>query len=259
LDFVKEDWNFKGFGWAFYKSLIFLESFGMSLTIPITLNLNTWERRPGLPSISSSIDLYYPPTVAVFLSASLNLDYCKWALASLFQCVRYAIRTVVYILLGIVLPQQQQQDTVLSLEPPQYNLRVSERIGMSLSWRISRDKGYEFRVSYWHSQLPTLAYLHSLLFSARDGSKKRLTGTRTIWDNTQHWLYEKKGSLGISTTGPAPDPPHFSCSTFLSLSGFHYGTWRKKRGEKSSRVSTTAATTTTTSVRVSGDLEKVAR
>lgn len=237
LTAIRDDWNFKGFGWSFYKSLIFLDSFGFSFRIPLSQNLDWWERHQLFPSISSSIGVYYPPTIAFFISISTNVDYLKWCLRRIHYEVR---RTCQYLVAGIlktlllmislplmILSKQQQQDYKWKqwlssipyssnkdeawLQVPYRNVEISERIGMSVSWRISKKRGYEFRISYWHSYLPTILYIHSLLPYL---SQQKLP--------MEYWLRRKTSSMGLSTSGPTPSPPHFSCSACLSLSGFHY-------------------------------------
>jgi len=244
FSFLKEDWNFKGFGWSFYKSLLFWESIGVSFRIPLSQNLDWCERHQLFPSFSSSIGVYYPPTVAVFFSISGNVDYIKWCFTKIQQqckvlCRRVAVGVLKSLLLILSLPlmmlsRQTNSDDFkwqqwlssipstsssqqASLQSP-LNVDISERVGMSVSWRISRKRGYEFRVSYWHSYLPTILYLNSLLKLA---PKQKLP--------MEYWLRRKTGSVGLSTSGPTPDPPHFSCSACVSLSGFHYSSIHSQR------------------------------
>lgn len=240
LECIKEDWNFKGFGLSLYKSLLFLESFGFALRIPLSQNLDWCERHPLFPSISSSVGVYYPPTVALFFSVGANVDYMKWSIQRMLQHLKIYTRKLLVKLLRILvsiasLPllmlnhhqvsstESRVQHWISSIPisshpqqqiPSRLNVDISERVGMSVSWRISRHRGYEFRVSYWHSYLPTILYLHSLL---------RLFDKLPM----EYWLRRQSGSLGISTSGPTPSPPHVSCSACLSLSGFHYSCLKK--------------------------------
>lgn len=41
LQAVREQYNFKGFGWSFYKSFLFKRSFGASLRIPLSANFDS--------------------------------------------------------------------------------------------------------------------------------------------------------------------------------------------------------------------------
>lgn len=225
---LAENWNFKGWGWSFYKSLLWRDSCGVSLKLPLSQNLDAWERRPALPSITSSFDVYYPWTIAFFLNMSVNLDYLQHAMTQLHVILKHYGRILVetiwkpiYLIVStlLLLPTKQDIHTngrrCLTLSPPTYNMETSERIGVSISWRLSKSRGYEFRLSYWHSYLPTILYLVSLLSLHKQNQQQlQLPGAS--------WLRTKIASLGISTSGPTPDEPHFSCSTLLSLSGFHY-------------------------------------
>ncbi len=252
LECIKEDWNFKGFGLSLYKSLLFLESFGFALRIPLSQNLDWCERHPLFPSISSSVGVYYPPTVALFFSVGANVDYMKWSIQRMLQHLKIYTRKLLVKLLRILvsiasLPllmlnhhqvsstesrvQQWISSIPISSHPQQQipsrlNVDISERVGMSVSWRISRHRGYEFRVSYWHSYLPTILYLHSLL---------RLFDKLPM----EYWLRRQSGSLGISTSGPTPSPPHVSCSACLSLSGFHLQSGKEQLETKIKSTSST--------------------
>jgi hypothetical protein len=178
----------------------------------------------------------------LFLSVGANVDYMKWSCQKILQQVKIFSRKVIVgmlrlLLLVVSLPLlvvnrqvsssdgrlQQWLSSVPILSDQQIqaplNVDISERIGMSVSWRISKQRGYEFRVSYWHSYLPTILYLHSLL---------KLANKLPM----EYWLRRQAGSLGLSTSGPTPSPPHFSCSACLSLSGFHYSSiqkWKQRR------------------------------
>lgn len=71
---VKDDWNWKGFGWSFYKSFLYPEAGGVSFRMPISQNFLTYFSRPWLPSINSSIGFYYPWSIGLFLSFSIPIQ-----------------------------------------------------------------------------------------------------------------------------------------------------------------------------------------
>mmetsp|Transcript_25324 Transcript_25324/g.56279 ORF Transcript_25324/g.56279 Transcript_25324/m.56279 type:complete len:889 (+) Transcript_25324:3-2669(+) len=79
---LRDNWNFKGYGLSIMKSLTFPTSGGISLRLPLTINLDWYERHPELPSLSSSASYYYsntnPWTYAVFLNASLPMELIRF-------------------------------------------------------------------------------------------------------------------------------------------------------------------------------------
>merc|ERR1712071_88127 len=95
--------------------------------------------------------------------------------------------------------------SILSSSSIQYSRNYQERVSCSVSWRYSTKKGYEFRISYAHSYLPTMDYLF----------------LRNKNGQLSNWFREKTGSWGISSSFPIPDSPGFSVSNVLGLSGFY--------------------------------------
>ena len=340
---MQDDWNFKGFGWSFYKSAIFKKSCGVAFRIPLTSNFDIWERHPEWPSLSMSVAIYYPLTAGIFVSGSVNAAWAKWALHQAAMVIRHVIAwTMLLVARGLFLagaalafPITQQwytpeTATILAnnlLPPlqqtlekhgrkPNFNTGIQERIGIGHSWRVSSKRGYEYRCTYWHMFLPTIiTYLQvidpiwqswqrwmyaynnnshrniksnkkaSVLAFAmskpssttaksssttleesdseddeltttaatsssnkEQGNKKPLVVTSLLEQsrNSQwaDWLLQRKtGSLGLSTGYPIPDKPYFSCSAFLSLSGFYFQKQQKqqKQQQQSSKAAASAA------------------
>lgn len=79
---IRDNWNFKGCGVSVVKSLMFPSSGGISVRLPLSINFDWYERRPELPSITSSAGYYYsktsPWTYAVFLNASLPMELVRF-------------------------------------------------------------------------------------------------------------------------------------------------------------------------------------
>jgi len=347
-----DSYNFKGFGWSFYKSIIFPSSFGIALRIPLSINWDWYERHPYLPSFTSAIGLYYPYTIALLVSASLPMEVVKfvfnlcvvhtifvlrwvWCIYSMsvevflrfvFVMPLWIVRSFVWKVCNVLVPslpsfsssfsklflqnyyvakiqkillyQNHKKDnkkkslssssksirllgqTLPPLKPTipsmTYSSDIVERVGMSMSWRYKKTKGYEFRISYWHVYLPTIIFLQSVLVnqwentlekkrSSLEEKKKRramkrekmsvskigkamkkfkneeeeedslVSSTKEKEDKNKEkqmtssspeWLeYIKRrtGSFGLTSSTPIPDPPYYSCSFVLSLSGYYYG------------------------------------
>lgn len=226
---VLDDWNFKGYGISLYKSFI-TESFGLALRLPLTMNFDWWDRHPELPSLSSSVDFYYPLCIAGFLSGSVHVELVKWMFLHVYMMAVRITSLFIYNVLvkglfaiGSVLlyPLFGKFHTLPPLPPPKMVARpkfgtdISERVGASVSYRWSLERGYEFRVSYWHSYLPTIMVYRNLL--------SNIIAWKPLEESPRMaWWQQHFGSIGTSTGYPLPLPPHFSCSACLSLSGFYF-------------------------------------
>ena len=283
---IKDDFNFKGFGFSLYKSLLFPESFGVGLFVPMTMNFDFWDRQPGLPSLGTTIAMYYPPTIVQFLSLSMNVQWLKFVFTRALVAARQSVLFVVYEVLirgmfllvslwlypfvgrFITLPSMMNSSPVLAR--PVFNENFSERIGMSLSYRWSLSRGFEWRVSTWHSYLPTFtvyqnifdyllpSWLHQRLressaklvsASSSGNSSKRGSGAA---EKAVDWWQAHFARLGVSTALPMPDPPHISCSAQLNLSGLFFRKQQQKKDSDSRAVEddkarTRAAISTTAS------------
>ncbi len=194
LRVIADDWNFKGFGWAFYKSLLIREACGVALRIPLSLNFASWDRNSVfVPYFSGSVGLYYPWMTSITLTCSMNVQLLRTMMLiltarlrlGLFFLMSTIIRTVaictsslLYPLtrLRMVLPERRtshrstppQEPTHAAPSPSSSTDGTStrsashtheQRIGMSWSWRFSLLQGFELRISYWHLYLQTILYV----------------------------------------------------------------------------------------------------
>lgn len=255
---IRDDFNFKGFGFSFYKSLVFGKSVGVAIRLPLTYNFGVWESHPGFPSVSTNVAFYGPsnPTIGIFLSASLRMEMIAWLLGAAASTASYCAAWFLWTFLvqGLVLAASAlmfpvtrklaKPDLLLPRRPecwtvgPQYKRTVEERVGCSLSWRVSVQRGFEFRRSFWHFYAPTVASIADYCAQQRQavarraslssvdsssGSEKRRGGTVA---SLPTWVLRRAAALGISTSGPIPDEPFLTSSALLSLSGFYF----KKEG-----------------------------
>jgi hypothetical protein len=220
LELITEDFNFKGFGVTVYKSLVFLKSAGIALRLPILTNFNWWESHPSLPSVASSVAYYTPGTFAIFLNASIRYEWLQWVVHNACATFAYAgvwllwtllLRGLITAISALAFPVTRRLllDPQLPVQPPNWKIPPSfsrvfeERLGCSWSWRVSVDRGYEYRVSYWHYFAPSVAAL--------------LGG----WKGTPDFLVRHAAAFGMSTSGPIPDEPYLTSSVLFALSGFH--------------------------------------
>lgn len=245
---LKNDFNFKGFGWTLYKSLLFKESCGVAIRLPLSTNFDWCDRHPAWPSIATSVALFYPCQAVVFCNMSINIEWLKWRFALVVMRLQQVLGTTAWLTallvtlpLWLVFPVYKKflfshKPAIDPPPPPQYSLELQERLGMSVSWRVSTKRGYEYRVSYWYVCLPTLLYcgrlvMHPFKILTKLMAKKK---DKVSFKNSplSNWLRQHTGSCGISTGGPTPDFPHFSLSALMSLSGFYYG---KKQPQQQTR------------------------
>jgi hypothetical protein len=206
---------------SFYKSLVFLKSAGIALRLPLLTNFNTWESHPSLPSLATSIAFYTPGTLVVFLNASIRYEWLQWAVKNTASTLAYTCVWLVWTLLlrglitalsALVFPFTRKLllDPKLPLQPPDWRIPPTfsrffeERLGCSWSWRVSIERGYEHRVSYWHYFAPSVAAL--------------LRG----WKGTPDFLVRHAAAIGLSTSGPIPDEPFLTSNLLFAMSGFHF-------------------------------------
>lgn len=278
-NFIDDQFNFKGFGLSVYKSLIFPTSFGALLRSPITLNFDFWERRPYLPSISTSGGFFGSRenfTLVSYLSFSIPIEVITfllhklwsvayliyWIFSEFIQSILHVTKVIIQLTIGNILKicwnlflivrgrsdkadknnekvsneeKKKKKQTVSSIlaypSSIKYSTEVQNRVGFSLSWRVSIKYGYEFRITYSHSYLPTIEYI--LLNVAPKKSKVLMS---SAW---RSWLKERTGSFGTSTGYPIPDTPPFSSSAVFSLSGLYF------RDSSFSKLTSSIPTTTT--------------
>eukprot|EP00977_Amphora_coffeiformis_P014411 scaffold4019_cov143-Amphora_coffeaeformis.AAC.3 len=250
---ISDDFNFKGFGLSLYKSLVFPESFGMAFRIPLTYNFNRWETMRGLPSVSSSIGLYFPGTAMISISTSVRLEALKWVSARVSETTFYLLLALIWTFVrGMVLAasavaypitRQLYQPPIPMKSPwampstPSYSRIVEERVGCSFSWRVSRSRGYHFRVSYWHYYAPTLASFWPVMEGLASFLQRQEKATMPEW-----WA-RRKAAIGLSTSGPIPDPPFVTSSLAMSLSGYYFRPGQRVRLVASASPSTPKKTT----------------
>jgi len=252
----KNDYNFKGFGLSLFKSIIFPTSYGALLRLPLSTNFDFFETRPSIPSITSSAGFFGSHdnwTLVAYLNISMPMEVLRYIVVKIAkilyllywciwkQMVWGSIKFMSSVGMQLIpfitssskskkkssITTKEKISSILSSRSIQYSADYQERVGCSCSWRISKKRGYEFRVSYSHLYLPTLEYL---MLRNRNG-------------NFSNWLKTKTGSLGLSTGGPIPDTPPIASSCVLSLSGFFPSVWFMENLRKASEKDRTSKKT----------------
>jgi len=107
-----------------------------------------------------------------------------------------------------------------------YNNELSERVGLSVSWRIKEGhNGTEFRVTPWISFFSYVRIISKALFG---------TETPTFVKNNAsllkitEYLDQKTAAFGMSSSGLPPQyNPRYSLTTYMRLDGFYYGPYLK--------------------------------
>jgi len=276
---IRDDWNYKGLGFNLYKSFIFPSSIGVAIRLPLSINFDTFDRNPAWPIVSSSAAVFWPPMTVGYLSTSVHVEWLKWIF---MRTLAIPMRLFFLILYRFILPTLWTVISALlfpfkglyslpplptripdgvwwtgSIAKPQYNPEMSERIGCSVSYRWSQKRGFEPRVTFWHTYLPTILlyqqFLSQLKGSIASGSSSTTSQSssslassasqvpRTKTKSKANWLRKHTASLGVTTGGPIPDTPHISCSANLSLAGLYWGA-RRVASRDSFTTSTIAIT-----------------
>ena len=261
---IRDDFNFKGWGFSFYKSAVFKESFGAAVRLPLTINFDTWERHPALPSISLSVAAFYPGSATLSLNTSLRLEWIQWLFHQVYVAVPAVLWSVLLVLLrglalavsALLFPVTRKPLLLantsgnseddrsnnnrsspwkrLRQERPQYSRTVEERLGVSLSWRVSRGgvQGGEFRWSCWHYYAPVVSRLWERCLPSQ-------------WV-VPSWMARRSAAIGWSLSGPVKGTEEgvlIAPSGLMSFSGFYF---RRPQLQRSSSTSSTSSSSTST-------------
>jgi hypothetical protein len=154
-------------------------------------------------------------------------------------------------ILGHEVPPYHRSTTI------EYSSTIQERLGVSMSWRLSRNRGYEYRCNFFFSCMPTRTFwkqleeerkrrLDSLLVRRKNEKVSAMAppldvttttddkiGITTNLDSSRYiqnirsilpsFLTEHYSAVGLSTGWPLPMEPYYALSLVLSMSGFYYG------------------------------------
>lgn len=118
----------------------------------------------------------------------------------------------------------------------EYSTIISRRFGVCISWRMSKERGYEQRWNFFCSFLPTqecweyldkVARKKSNTFRRFDSHSGKALDSHGGFSSQssliQSFLYDHSATLGLSSGFPLPSDPFFSFNLLLNLSGFYYG------------------------------------
>ena len=257
---VQEDWNFKGFGVTFVKSILYRNAFGIAFRLPVTLHFKTWERYPALPNIGSSIAIFFPQLcICLFINLSLRVEYiqltlyyishivpslCTAVLLLLLRGLALAVSALLYpltrqpLLLATIQEYDDQMkerntwwDLLLPINnrPPPYQQRrhpeSDERIDVSWSFRWSLDHGYEFRTTCSHFYaIPLAAVMEAMIPLLPLSDNKRTVYSTTSIMKMMDWIPRHEAAIGCSFVGPAYHDKtglFITANTLLALSGIY--------------------------------------
>ena len=239
-----EDYNFKGFGMSFYKSMLFLKSAGVSFRMPILGNWDRWDSNPALPCVNGMISIYlFPFSISVALTSSVRMEAIKYLVRKTLTKTKYSIQYVLYqfirsfyILFSTVLyPVHgkwfEPALPIMSSEEPStpihYKANIQERLGMSMRYGWSMTRGWHTRTSYWHYYMPTIAFMQQVLREKLYMSKKTSRDADKYSTNeADTWLSKHFAGLGTDTGATSEADPFATC--VLSLSGFYIQHLTKK-------------------------------
>lgn len=129
--------------------------------------------------------------------------------------------------------------------PIEYSSTVQERLGACMSWRVSQERGYEFRFNFFYTCLPTLIFWKELEETRKKKVATIMRRLGGVWgaspvDQQQRslskgdessepknalssFMNEHSSTLGLSAGWPLPIDPYFSFNVMLTMSSFYYG------------------------------------
>lgn len=172
-ELLVEEFNFKGFGLSLYKSFQAFSKCGFALRVPVFSNLDWWDSQPALPSVNLMFCLYFPFKLSFGISSSIDIQAVKWttqrSFAHLLDFFEMIVKYVVVYLSAILslakVQQHQhfQEEKTTKVEKhkvqhpkPQYKTDIQERLGCTMWYKYSLQKGFHNNMSLWHMYLPTL-------------------------------------------------------------------------------------------------------
>ena len=262
IEAIQDDWNFKGFGLTFVKSVLYRNAFGFAFRIPLTMHFKTWERCPALPNIGSSIAVFLPQLcICLFINMSLRIEYiqltlyyisriipslCTAVLLLLLRGLALAVSALLYpltrqpLLLAAI---QEYDDDIMNKEQTWWDVLLpkhsrpallqlrrfpesDERIDVTWSFRWSLDRGYEFRTTCSHFYAIPLATVIEAMIPLLPLSDNKLTiySTTSIM-KMMDWIPRHEAAIGCSFVGPAYNDKtglFITANTILSLSGIYF-------------------------------------
>jgi len=151
LQTLKQQYNFKGFGWSFYKSLLFVRSFGAAIRLPLSSNLDFYDQHKAWPYISMSTYFGYPWVIATFLNASMPIEAIKyiiggavwkaqWSFAVLSAVTRSIVEAIIWIILSPWRLSVGAMQTIAALVGRTDNEKQDKKIADSLISIIHENK-----------------------------------------------------------------------------------------------------------------------
>lgn len=212
---IRNNWNFKGFGAGFSKSLLHLPVTSFVIRMPLTMNLDWLERRPYIPTLTTSATWTYPSNMRSYnINASIPMELLKWILWTTLDYILFIIQLLyafiiqsplLFIkstLLLLLQNNNNKNKRNMLLELPNLpikrpfvtSLDITERLGVTFGWRFSHKYGWEYKITPWHCYLPNIPSL--------------LRQTTT-------------SNLGLFIAAPTTEPPYYSPNLMLSIAGIY--------------------------------------
>ena len=204
LALLSDDFLFRGLGVSVYKSFLYQYAGGISLRIPLSPNFLSYYNRPELPTLSCSVGLYYPWTAGFFLSASLPAEVVAIMLHRLSIHLR-----------NLQLCRGDPRRIPVDSSPIKYSQDVSQRVGVSLSWRYSPSTGWRCLLAPWAMYLPSVRFLLravARIIRRLSAALSRLSLLRRLRAALPPSSAASAKSAGVVVDSPSPSPSPSSLS-----------------------------------------------
>ena len=101
LHILQDQTNFKGFGWSINKSLVHARAFGTTFRLPISANIDSYDRIFAAPYISASTYFGYPWVAAALLNASLPVEAIRWIIGGVIWKLQWGVAVISALIRGV--------------------------------------------------------------------------------------------------------------------------------------------------------------
>jgi hypothetical protein len=101
LRVLRDQYNFKGFGWSINKSFIHAKAFGTTFRLPLSANFDGYDRYFAAPYISASTYFGYPWVVVALLNASLPVEAIRWMIGGVIWKLQWGVAVISALIRGV--------------------------------------------------------------------------------------------------------------------------------------------------------------
>ena len=158
-----------------------------------------------------------PWALVGFFDLSFRVELLRFLIIRIFQEISYVLHKILKLALLIKTNEEQESKSRVKLT---YNNAVSERVGLTISWRIKEGfPGTEFRLSPWASYFAFLPTVTKAFFGTETPA---FVKSNELFLKFTQWLDQRTAAVGMSSARlPCTYHPQFTLNTYFNLNGFY--------------------------------------